>query len=73
MKDFYFVGKRFVQAFAGMFAVLALVYLGRGQEAVQATQDAALWAGASAVVFALAVIYNRKTNSDCVVCRDAVE
>jgi hypothetical protein len=73
VKDYYFVGKRFIQAFAIMFTVLALVYMGRGQQALQATQDAALWAGASAIVFALTVIYHRKTNSNCAVCVDAVE
>jgi thiol:disulfide interchange protein len=70
MKALCFVSKRYVQAFALMFAILLLVYIGRGQQIAQAVQEAALWSGIAALVFACTVVYNRISNKPCKVCRD---
>lgn len=73
MKDLNFAGKRFAQAFGLVFIVLASAYMLRGQAAPEAARDAAIWAVIGALLFAGRVMYNRKKNNPCGLCRDAAD
>jgi len=73
MNDLNFAGKRFMQAFCLAFLVLASAYMLRGQAAPEAAQNAAIWSAIAAVLFAARVLYNRKNNKPCGLCRDAAD
>jgi hypothetical protein len=72
MIEWRFVAKRFAQAFALVFVVLAASYVLRGRQPALAARDALLWALVTALLFAGVVVYNRRHDKPCALCRDAV-
>lgn len=63
-----FTMKRSIQVFAFAFAILASVYLLRGQALVGAVRDAAIWSFITAAIFAGTSMYYRKTSKQCALC-----
>ncbi|HEV2463699.1 MAG TPA: hypothetical protein VGT04_07835 [Acidobacteriaceae bacterium] len=63
-----FTVKRPLQVFAFAFAILASVYLLRGQALIGAARDAAFWSLITAAIFAGTSMYYRKTRKQCALC-----
>lgn len=63
-----FTTRRFIQVFVIAFVVLTSVYMLRGQPAIGAVRDAALWSLITATVAAGATLYYRRTSKACKLC-----
>lgn len=65
--------RRFFFALAIAFTVIAASHLVRGQGAVYAVTESAIWSAISAVVFTVGRYFQARRGQQCVICRDTPE
>lgn len=73
MKSTAFWIGRFLLVLGATFALLAVVYILRGQAPAEAARDALMWAVLATSIFIGARYYQAHQKSACALCKDTVE